>query len=64
MTLTKRQTEYLQMIADGDTVPQIAARESRSIKTIEKMLHRARVALRARTTAHAVAAALRQEKIE
>ena len=61
--LTKRQLEVLQAIADGETVPQIARREQRSVSTIESVLQRARVALRGKTTTHAVAAALRWELI-
>lgn len=64
MTLTKRQAELLQRLADGEKLSELSVRDRRSKKTIERTLLRARRNLRVHTTMHAVAAAMRKGYIE
>jgi DNA-binding CsgD family transcriptional regulator len=57
MTITGRQLVCLSLAADGHTLDQIAAKMYISQSTAKTCLHRARTALGAHTTAHAVALA-------
>ncbi len=59
-----RELELLQMMADGLTDAEIAARLSISPKTMRGRLHSLRIKLQARTRTHMVAIAFRRGLIE
>ena len=58
-TLTRRQRDILQTIADGKTVTQTATHHGIHTRTLQQTLGRARRQLGATTTTHAVALAIR-----
>ena len=61
--LGPRAREALALARDGLTMNTIAERMGVSAETVRKHLYRARIALRARNTTHAVAIALREKLI-
>lgn len=64
MTPTPRRLEVLQHAADGLNRAEIAARMTISVETVKSHLKEAKWDMRANTTTHAVANALREGLIE
>ena len=61
-TLTPRQREALQLIAEGKTIAEVAAKMGRTERTVEKHLRLARQAMNADTTAQAILKASAQNQ--
>lgn len=64
MTPTPRRLQVLQLAADGLRRDEIAERMTITVETVKSHLKEARWDMRANTTAHAVANALREGMIE
>jgi DNA-binding NarL/FixJ family response regulator len=62
--LTKRQREILQLVADGDSTPQVARRLGLSTETVKTHTKQLLARLEARDRAHAVAIGLRSSLID
>ena len=62
--LTERETEILQLVADGLVTPEIAAKIKISPETVKTHIHHVLAKLQARSRAHAVTIAFRSRLID
>jgi len=62
--ISPRQRDVLQLLAEGKTSKDIASTLHLSVETVKDYRRQARVAMRVRTTTHAVAEAIRKGLIE
>lgn len=62
-TLSEYQKQLLKQIAEGERVSVIARRQKANVNTVRTQIYEAIKRLGARTTAHAIAIAIRNELI-